>query len=516
MQLPSSQLPYRMGRYELQAEIGRGAYATVYRARLTGPMGFQKKVALKLARSPLTEAPDDDEGRIKALVNEARIGGRLQHPNIVEIYEFGRIEGFYFIAMEFVDGLTIGQMLEVMKIGGRAMPAGVAVEVVAQACRGLAYAHDLTDEAGNHHRVVHRDLKPANLMVGRTGLVKIMDFGIAKSAISLFQTAEGLTKGTPMYMSPEQVYGRPVTPASDIFAIGSILFEMVTGEPLFLGDSVVEIIEKVAEEDSTPRLERMRYRLGGMVPVLSRCLAKHPRQRYSSAEQLLIDVEALRAEFPMIQSTAALLQEIEAIRAAGTGVAAPRLAPAVSPPPPSRFSPPPIQLDRSSPSQAEHSLELEPNAASSTIEILVEEEESGPRDPFHPSMARSAPGIPISPVAPSTTRAAPGPTTAPPPPFSPPPASPFSRPSAPVRSEPPSSPNPGGVPPPAERRRSRPGPGSWSVVLPAMGPEFVPARPAGEPPPRGKRPPLPPPSEPDLAAMSLELVALPPLKPGRD
>lgn len=472
MYLAPTQLPYHLGRYELQEEIGRGAYASVYRARLSGPMGFQKKVALKLARSPLTEGQqDEDEGRIKALVNEARIGGRLQHPNIVEIYEFGRIEGFYFIAMEFVDGLTIGQALDVLKTRGRAIPPGLAIELISQTCEGLAYAHDLTDEAGEHHQVVHRDLKPANLMVARTGLLKVMDFGIAKSAFSLFQTAEGMTKGTPMYMSPEQVYGRPVTPASDIFAVGSILFEMVVGEPLFVGDSVVEIIEKVAEQDAGPRLDSHRDRLGPMLAVLRRCLKKKPNQRYPTTYDLLADIERLRESFPLTQSASSLVREVESIRGGK-----PRPAPAA----PRRREPPPAPEPRPFrrapipqflPEEASLELESTPGSASTTIEVLEVDPDVSARG------------------------SAPAPAPGPPPPSRP-------LPSAPA------------APPPAaaggrtsDRRRGRLG--SWSVVLPAMGPDFA-ARPA-MPSARSS-----PPSDLDLPTLSLELAALPPLKPGSE
>jgi len=301
----SEKIPDRIGRYEVIELIGKGGYARVYKARLRGPMGFTKTLAIKVTAAPEAE----DSKQVKALVNEARICGLLQHPNIIEVYEFGRWGQQYFIAMEHIDGLPLDVLLKAVKRSGRLLTAGFAIETLSQVCRGLKYAHRLMDEDGMEHQVIHRDLKPGNLMMTSNNLVKIMDFGIAKSALSLTQTMEGFTKGTPMYMSPEQVQGASLTPASDIYSLGIILFEIMTGERLFAAHNLMEIIEKVALSDIKGDLERHRYEIGNLMPILSKMLRHESSRRYTTAGELLQVLEDARTEFPAGRSIAAVVED---------------------------------------------------------------------------------------------------------------------------------------------------------------------------------------------------------------
>ena len=298
--------PDQIGRYEIVSLIGIGGYARVYKARLRGPMGFAKLVALKV-----TAAPDaDNDKQVKALINEARICGRLQHPNVIEIYEFGRWKDQYFIAMEFIDGVPLDRVLEHATDASAPLPTGFAVDVLEQVCRGLRYAHNLVDEDGTSHQVIHRDLKPGNLMLTSANMVKIMDFGIAKSALSLTQTMEGFTKGTPMYMSPEQVHGLPLTPASDIFTLGIVLFEMLSSRRLFAARNLMDVIEKIAHADVAGDLEKHESAIGPLMATIERMLARDPGDRFCTASELL---EALREVRPNTRpgpTVAAMVDEI--------------------------------------------------------------------------------------------------------------------------------------------------------------------------------------------------------------
>jgi len=300
------EIPDRIGRYEVVSLIGVGGYAKVYKARLRGPMGFTKMVALKVTSAP----SEDNSKQVKALINEARICGRLQHPNIIEVYEFGRWEKQYFIAMEFIDGVPLDQVILGTYRGGDRIPAGFAIDVLGQVCRGLRYAHRVVDEDGTVHQVIHRDLKPGNLMLTAANVVKVMDFGIAKSALSLTQTMEGFTKGTPMYMSPEQVHGEPLTPASDIYTLGIVLYEMLTGKRLFAARNLMEVIEKIALSDVDGDIREHAASIGKLEPTLRRMLAHDPGDRFLTSAELLEALEDVRLQVPPGPSIASVVDQL--------------------------------------------------------------------------------------------------------------------------------------------------------------------------------------------------------------
>lgn len=301
------EFPEQIGRYDVIGLIGKGGYAKVYKARLQGPMGFTKIVALKVTTAPESE----DSKQVKALINEARVCGRLSHPNIVEVYEFGRWQNHYFIAMEYIQGVRLDELIKAVYRHGERLSAGTALEILTQVCRGLRYAHQLVDEDGVEHTVIHRDLKPANLMLTTNNIVKIMDFGIAKSAFQLTQTMEGFTKGTPMYMSPEQVQGAVLTPASDIYSLGVMLFEILTGKRLFAAKNLMQIIEKVASSDVEPDLVEHQQSIGGLMHILRKMLARYPDDRYDNAAALLQVLEQARTQFPAGPSIASLVERTQ-------------------------------------------------------------------------------------------------------------------------------------------------------------------------------------------------------------
>jgi serine/threonine-protein kinase len=290
----------QFGAYRLTHLLGKGGMASVYRALRSGPMGFSKEVAIKRLHDALT----NDEKILKSLINEARLGGQLKHPNIVEIYEFNKVDGKYFLAMEFVDGWTIERVVAFAREFGEPIPAEVVLELFAQVCDGLHYAHTLEALDGQSVKVVHRDLKPANIMVSRFGIAKIMDFGIAKATTNLFQTTivdaeHQTTKGTPHYMSPEQVAGDPnIGFKSDIFSLGSVIYESVTGEVLFSGDNLATVLFSVVKADVERQLAEVDHRVPGLSSILLKCLAKKPEDRWRNAADLGAALQYLRDRMP--------------------------------------------------------------------------------------------------------------------------------------------------------------------------------------------------------------------------
>jgi serine/threonine-protein kinase len=280
------------GPYRLTHLLGKGGMASVFRALRSGPMGFSKQVAIKRLHPALTE----NEATLKALINEARLGGQLKHPNIVEIYEFNKVGESYYLAMEFIDGWTLDRVAHLSRKHGLPMPPEVVLDMGIQVCRGLEYAHTLKTLDGQQVRLVHRDLKPANIILGRDGNAKIMEFGIAKGETNLFKTTVGeVTKGTPHYMSPEQVAGDPNLGApSDIFSMGSVLYEMISGRLLFNGDSLVAILFSVARAQVGDRLTRVDVVIPGIGAILQNCLTKDPSRRIATASELGRHLEGVR------------------------------------------------------------------------------------------------------------------------------------------------------------------------------------------------------------------------------
>ena len=283
--IPGAHRP-RFGRYRLLSLLGVGGYARVYRAEEAG--GEPRLLALKIAR-------DCGEGKsrkvIRALSNEARIMMRLDHPNVVEVYEFGQAKGHYFIAMELVVGLPLKEMLKRCSRRGILFGPSAAASVVRQIAEGLHSAHTLTDKEGVVRPVIHRDLKPANVMVTRDGIVKVMDFGVAKWPLAEVSTTAGIIKGTPLYMAPEQVRALPVYPASDIFSLGAVFYQLLTNKPLFRADSIKTLLRKVARADIDEQMLRIPEDCQPLVPLLRRALHRSNDDRIGSASQFIEELD---------------------------------------------------------------------------------------------------------------------------------------------------------------------------------------------------------------------------------
>src|SRR5437868_9452210 len=278
----------KIGRYEIVGQLGKGAMGIVYKA-LDPTIG--RTVALKTMRLDV-QGPETSE-LLARVRNEARLAGVLNQPNIVTIYDAGEINGLFYMAMEYIEGKTLYQLL----LQEHALTMEKVLDLARQICAGL--------DAASAQRVVHRDIKPANIMMLPNGTVKIMDFGIAKAGGSMTSTGEVL--GTPNYMSPEQVRGWPLDGRSDLFSFGVILYEMVTGQKPFTGDNVTTIIYKIIHEDPIPPRELDANVHPGLNAVITKALAKHPDMRYQTGAALVRDLSNYQA---LPASTAAKIPSI--------------------------------------------------------------------------------------------------------------------------------------------------------------------------------------------------------------
>ena len=290
--MPSVADTTRFGKYVILSKLGEGGMGRVDRAVLAGPMGFHKEVAIKRIK---TDSPGSRRAG-SALINEARLGGQLKHPNIVEVYELAEMDDGMFISMEFVNGITLDRVLGACYVREIKLPLPVVFDLLAQLCAALQYAHSARDTAGRELEVVHRDLKPANVIVARDGTVKIMDFGIAKTTANLFVTqTTGVAKGTPLYMSPEQIEGaKDLDRRSDLFAVGALLYELATGDRLFEAEGVANMFWRVIKCDVADQLLGLEALHPGLGAAARGCLRADKNDRYSDAGELAAALRAIR------------------------------------------------------------------------------------------------------------------------------------------------------------------------------------------------------------------------------
>jgi len=214
-----------LGRYRLERRLGVGGMAEVFLAWQLGPGGFERKVAIK---RPLPHYAEDPEA-VKMFLDEARISAQLHHRNIMQVYEVDEAQGHYFMAMEFIDGPSLRTLLKRSALTGAPIPLPITISVIDSILSALAYAHDTVDAKGQRMNLVHRDVTPGNILVGRDGVPKLVDFGIARAAEKLHVTRTGIAKGTLVYMSPEQAAGEDVDNRADLYSLGVVLFGMLTG-----------------------------------------------------------------------------------------------------------------------------------------------------------------------------------------------------------------------------------------------------------------------------------------------
>ncbi len=280
----------RIGPYLLQQKVARGGMAELYLADYVREDGFRRKVAVKRILPHLA----GNQNFIKMFTREARVAALLQHPNVVQIFDYGNIENAYFIAMEFIDGKNLG---EVLKLLGHGLPAHIAVFIMSQICKGLDYSHNKKDDTtGEPFKIVHRDISPQNLLISYQGEVKISDFGISKARSEPSLTQAGVVKGKLAYLSPEQALGESIDHQADIYALGLVFYETLTGKRVYEFGNEVDAIRTIPVMD----IEPLRSAISDIPEELNRivmtCLEKQKDTRYQSAAAVNADLVAFKKQ----------------------------------------------------------------------------------------------------------------------------------------------------------------------------------------------------------------------------
>ncbi|MBX3275599.1 MAG: protein kinase [Sandaracinaceae bacterium] len=258
-----------------------GGMAEVFRGEALSVQGFKKQVAIKRVLPHLAQ----NKSFISMFLDEARLGARLSHANIVTVFDIGAADNTYFIVMEFVDGCNLKAIIEHYRQMGRRMGVKETIYIGMETCRGLSYAHELTDDDGEEIGLVHRDISPPNILLSKRGEIKVTDFGLAKATTQLEKTDPGVVKGKFSYLAPEAAKGEAVDARADIFALGIVLWEMLAGRRLFLGETDYQTVKLVQQAD-VPSLSRLNPEVDAeLEAVLMKALTSDPHQRYESARE---------------------------------------------------------------------------------------------------------------------------------------------------------------------------------------------------------------------------------------
>jgi hypothetical protein len=280
--------PIPFGKYYLLERINVGGMAEVFKAKTFGVEGFERLLAVKRILPNIAE----DEEFIAMFIDEAKIAVQLQHANVAQIFDLGKVDESYFIALEHVHGKDLRSIFDRLRGKGDVMPIQQACYIIMQACEGLDYAHNKRDAQGRELHLVHRDISPQNVLIGYEGEVKLIDFGIAKAAGKASKTQAGILKGKFGYMSPEQVRGLPIDRRSDIFSVGIVMYELLTNERLFVGESDFSTLEKVRNVEIMPPSSYNKKIPSELERIVLKVLAKDPEDRYQNAIDLHDDLQA--------------------------------------------------------------------------------------------------------------------------------------------------------------------------------------------------------------------------------
>ncbi len=282
--------PVQLGEYRIIATLGRGGMAEVFLAVRGGLVGFTKLVVVKRLRTDLTAMPEVASFRA-LLLDEARLAARLRHPNIVQTFEVNEHEGEPFMAMEYLDGQPLNQVLIAAQRAGKAIPLELSLRVVADVLNALEYAHELRDYDGTPLGVVHRDVSPQNVFLTYDGEVKLVDFGVAKSTTGTEETAIGVVKGKVAYMAPEQARGEPVDGRADVFAVGVMLWELLANQRLLKMETPAASLQRLLYEP-LPKLESIKPDIDRSISrICSRALERDVSRRYPRAAEMRADIE---------------------------------------------------------------------------------------------------------------------------------------------------------------------------------------------------------------------------------
>ncbi len=270
----------KLGKYTLIRQIAEGGMAEIWLAEQRGPGGFNKELVIKRILPHLAEEGD----MTKMFFDEARIVAHLTHPNIGQVFELGEQDGDYFIAMEYIDGLDLVDLREQVDERDMTLPISYGSRIICDVLQALDYAHNYVDRDGNHVGLVHRDISPHNVLISNDGVVKLVDFGVAKAAINTHKTETGAVKGKFAYMAPEQIENGELDHRVDIFAVGVVFFELLTSKRPF-GDDLQAVSKIISEERPDPR-ELRKDIPGEISEIILRALALDREDRFSTAAEM--------------------------------------------------------------------------------------------------------------------------------------------------------------------------------------------------------------------------------------
>lgn len=289
----------RIGPYILQRKVARGGMAELFLADYVRRDGFRRKVAVKRILPHLAGNKDF----INMFTREARLAALLQHPNIVQIFDYGKIENAYFIAMEYIDGKNLGEILSAMNQG---LTVEQTVFIILQICKGLDYSHTKRDDKGKAFHIVHRDISPQNMLISYQGEVKISDFGISTARSEPSLTQAGVVKGKLAYLSPEQALGESINQQADIYALGLVFYETLTGKRVYKFSSDIEAIRTIPKKDIDPLIKSMPDLPEEVNRIVMKCLEKDKDSRYQDVSALYNDLLACKKELKFTFDTADL------------------------------------------------------------------------------------------------------------------------------------------------------------------------------------------------------------------
>jgi serine/threonine-protein kinase len=278
----------QLGKYTLIRKLATGGMAEVFLAKAAGPMGFEKTLVVKRILPHLAEDP----AFVEMFLSEAKLAAQLNHPNIVQIFDFGEADDAYFLAMEYIDGPNLRVLLKRASQQGVALPPAVCARLIATACEGLAFAHDFADPGtGELLGLIHRDISPDNVLVSRQGAVKVVDFGIAKAAGQSHKTQSGVIKGKLAYMPPEQIRAKQLDRRVDVYALGVVLYELLTGSKPFEATTDASLMQAILFEPLVPVAERRPDLPEPLQRILEKALSKDREQRYPDCLSFSAELE---------------------------------------------------------------------------------------------------------------------------------------------------------------------------------------------------------------------------------
>jgi eukaryotic-like serine/threonine-protein kinase len=300
----------QIGSYTILRPLGKGGTAEVFLAERGGPGQFKKQVAIKRILRALLAQKDI----VQMFLDEARLVARFNHPNVAQLHELGNDNGQYFVVMEYVAGRALDDIIDACAAAKRPFPAAIAAKIVSLTCEALQYAHEFRDEMGAHLKIIHRDVSPQNIMLSYDGVVKVVDFGIAKAAVNYYQTRVGTLKGKLDYMSPEQIRQNVLLDhRTDLFSLGAVLYELLAGRRPFVGATDLAVMSAIVR-DPPPEIPTGSEVLAApLAKIAMRALAKDRAQRFETARQMQLAIEQCLGEHHVVvdtQTLAGFLREV--------------------------------------------------------------------------------------------------------------------------------------------------------------------------------------------------------------